>query len=117
MSKIFIKDLRVRCIIGTLPEERKHRQELTINLTVETDLQRAAASDDLSDTVDYSQIERDATAIAEESGFLLIERLAGEIGRTILERYPAVTQITVAIDKPSGAAIARAVGIEMEFTR
>lgn len=116
MDKIIISALRVNTIIGTLPHERLHRQELLIDMEIRTPLGAAALSDDLNDTVNYAEIEERAAAIAEGSSFLLIEALAGAIGRMIME-YPAVAGCTVRINKPRALKYSRCVAVEIDFDR
>ena len=35
-DRIHIRDLEVRCILGILPEERREKQEVVINITLHT---------------------------------------------------------------------------------
>lgn len=116
MDKIFICDLKVNTIIGVYPQERERRQQLTINLELSTDLSAAALSDRLEDTVNYAEIEERVTALVSASHFLLIEGLAGAIGRLLLE-YCAVQSARVRIEKPAAARHARAIAVELEFKR
>ena len=64
MDKIIISDLRLPVIVGTLPEERTRRQEIAIDLELDLDLAAAGRSDDLTDTVDYAEIERRVVELA-----------------------------------------------------
>ena len=83
MDTIFIRDLEVHAIIGTLPEERLAPQKLILNLEIFTDMERAAISDDLRDAVDYSRAEAIVKETAESSSFFLLEALAGELCRIV----------------------------------
>ena len=51
MDRIYIRDLALRCIIGLYPEERKTKQDVIINIVLETDLRAAGKSDSLTDTL------------------------------------------------------------------
>ena len=53
---IYIKDLRVKTIIGIFDWERKVKQEVSIDLEFPFDCKKAAASDSIEDTVDYKSI-------------------------------------------------------------
>jgi dihydroneopterin aldolase len=50
---IYIKDLRVKTIIGIFDWERKVKQEVSIDLEFPFDCKKAAATDSIEDTVDY----------------------------------------------------------------
>lgn len=67
MDRIHIRDLNLRCIIGVYPEERKDRQDITINITLDCTFGRAPATDRLEDTVDYKSITKRIIALVEES--------------------------------------------------
>ena len=84
MDRICIEGISVFALIGTLPHERVRRQKLLIDIEVELDLKKAAATDDLFQSVDYSEIEKRTVAIAENSSFFLLEALAGAIGEMLL---------------------------------
>ncbi|UDQ99208.1 dihydroneopterin aldolase [Lentisphaerota bacterium WC36G] len=112
MDKIFIRDLRLKTIIGTFPHERKAKQEVLINITLECNLQNAMQSDELSDTVNYKQIKLDIKEIVENSQFFLIERLAGAIVDKVL-LTKGVLRCTVTVDKPNALRFSRSVAVEI----
>ena len=47
MDKIFVKDLRVDCIIGILESERVKTQPLLVSMELEKDLKECAKTGDL----------------------------------------------------------------------
>lgn len=51
---IHIQDLRVWAHVGVLEQERLHGQWFSLDLTLLVDLHRAASSDNLAATADYS---------------------------------------------------------------
>ena len=116
MDKIIIRDLRLPVIVGTLPRERERRQEIAIDLELALDLSAAGRSDNLGDTVDYAEIERRVIELAENSSFLLLEALAGAIGRLVLS-FDGVECCRVRITKPRALRIARGVAVEMNFAK
>ncbi|MDA8869027.1 dihydroneopterin aldolase, partial [Pseudomonadales bacterium] len=72
-DKIFVNNLRVQAILGIYPLERERPQEVVISLEIETDCSKAAASKDLTDSLDYATL---ADAVAEltiTGEYLLIE--------------------------------------------
>lgn len=114
MDKIIIRDLKVRTIIGTAPEERIRRQELTLNVELYADFSRAAASDHFHDTFDYSLVERELKSFAEASECQLLEALSQKLASHILALSPLIQGIRLRIEKPAAAAYARWIGIEIE---
>ena len=60
MDRIIIRDLRANVLVGTLERERKYRQAVSATLTLELDLAPAGNGDDLTRSVDYSEIARRA---------------------------------------------------------
>ncbi len=51
-DRILIREIVVSCIIGTNPDERVHKQNVSIDLAIELDLAPAGASDRIEDTLD-----------------------------------------------------------------
>jgi dihydroneopterin aldolase/D-erythro-7,8-dihydroneopterin triphosphate epimerase len=116
MDKIYIRDLSLRCIIGLYPEERKNKQDVIINVTMETDLRAAGKSDALNDTVDYKAIKLAILDFVENSSFKLIESLAEGIAAICL-KDERVQSTTVTIDKPGALRFARSVAVEITRKR
>lgn len=116
MDRIHIRDLSLRCIIGLYPEERKNKQDVIINIVLETDLSSAGKSDLLSDTVDYKAIKLAILDFVENSSFQLIESLAEGIAAICLKDR-RVQGATVTIDKPGALRFARSVAVEITRKR
>jgi D-erythro-7,8-dihydroneopterin triphosphate epimerase len=111
-DKIHIRDLMCRCIVGVYPEERREKQDVTINITMWADYRAACKSDDIADTVDYKSIKKRVIAMVEESSFNLLERLAWAIADICLEN-PRVQRAAVTVDKPGALRFARSVAVEI----
>jgi len=112
MDKIYIRDLALRCIIGIYPEERTNKQDVVINVTMETDLRKAGQSDDLNDTVDYKAVKLEILSLVENSEFKLIESLAERIAEICLNA-DGVQGATVTIDKPGALRFCKSVAVEI----
>ncbi len=115
-DKIYIRDLLCRCIVGIYPDERENKQDVIINIEMACDLSRAAVSDNIDDTVNYKSVKKQIIALVENSGFLLIERMAGEIASLCLA-HEGVRQVRVTVDKPGALRFARSVAVEIVRTR
>ena len=112
MDRFHIRDLALRCIIGIYPEERTNKQDVIINVTMETDLRKAGQSDDLNDTVDYKSVKLAILDLVEKSEFQLIESLAERIAEICLNA-DGVQRATITIDKPGALRFARSVAVDI----
>ncbi len=115
-DKIFIRDLLVRCIIGVNDEERREKQDVIINITLYADLRKACQNDDIDDTVNYKTVKLNVLSMAEQSSFLLIEKLAGEIA-VICLNDPRVMKVKVSVDKPGALRFSRSAAVEIIRSR
>jgi D-erythro-7,8-dihydroneopterin triphosphate epimerase len=116
VDRIIIRDLRARCIIGTNDEERREKQDVTINLALSADLGDAGTSDKMDDTVDYRALKKKILALVESSHFFLVEALAQAVADVCLGE-PKIRTAHVQIEKPSALRFARSVGVRISRTR
>jgi dihydroneopterin aldolase/D-erythro-7,8-dihydroneopterin triphosphate epimerase len=112
MDKIYIRELVLGCIIGCFPEEREAKQDITINLCLETDLRKAGNSDDLNDTVDYKAIKQSIIKMVEASEYALIESIAERTAEICLADKK-VQRVTVTIDKLGCLRFAKSAAVEI----
>lgn len=98
MDTITIKDLGVLCHIGVPDEERAKAQRLLITVEMSGDFSRAAQSDDIAQTINYYDVSQRITQLCATQSFKLIERLADEIARILLNEFGA-EQATVEVKK------------------
>lgn len=115
-NKVHIRDLTLRCIIGIFPEERKDKQDVVINITMECDFGRAAESDRIEDTVDYKSINKRIVKLVEGSSYNLIETLAERVSEICLDNKK-VYRVTVSVDKPGALRFTRSVAVEITRER
>lgn len=109
-----IRDLKIRCIIGTRPIERRQRQTVILNIALGCDLSSAARTDDLADTVNYKDLYDRIKSMARHSRFFLIERLAAAVADICLSDG-RVTSASVTVDKPG--ALPSAAGAAVSIVR
>lgn len=112
LDRIHIRDLLLRCIIGIYDEERREKQDVTINITLYADLRKAGTTDAIDDTVDYKAIKKRVIAMVERSDFFLVERLAERIAELCLESI-RVRRVRVCVAKPGALRFARTVEVEI----
>lgn len=116
MDKLRIIGLAVSARIGIHAWEQQVRQRLSIDLELETDAARTAASDDIADALDYGIISRDVADYVSTSECRLIETLAERIAQRVLAGFP-VAKLRVRVHKPGAVPGARDTSIEIERSR
>jgi 7,8-dihydroneopterin aldolase/epimerase/oxygenase len=85
---------------GTLAAERDLGQPFIVDIDLYLDLRAAGAADDLSKTVDYSEVYRQARAIVEGPPMQLTEAVAEAIATAVLEQHRMIEAIRVRVAKP-----------------
>lgn len=86
---------------GTLAAERDLGQRFVVDVELFCDLGAAGRSDDLSQTVDYSEVHRIARGIVEGGEPVnLTETVAERIATTVLEEQTRVEAVRVRVTKP-----------------
>lgn len=113
MDTIFLRDLRIRTIVGVWEWERRLPQVVSVDLDMAADIRRAAASDELSDTLDYKAVSVRIKDFVAESRFNLIETMAEQIAAIVRDEF-GVPWVRVAVHKPWAIRGARDVGIVIE---
>ena len=98
-DRIELRGLRFTGHHGVLPAERENGQPFVVDVVLEVDTRAAAASDDLSRTVDYADVAARVGTIVTGEPVDLIETLAQRIADACLG--PAeVTAVEVTVHKP-----------------
>ncbi|MEO8443814.1 MAG: dihydroneopterin aldolase [Gammaproteobacteria bacterium] len=113
MDTIFLRDLRIRTIVGIWEWERRMPQIVSIDLDMATDIRRAAGSDQIGDTLDYKAVTRRIKAFVADSRFQLIETMAEQVAGIILAEFD-VPWVRVAVHKPWAIRGSRDVGLVIE---
>lgn len=116
MDRIVIKDLKLRGIIGINADERVNKQDILINVVMFADTRAAAASDSISDAVNYRTITKHIIRHVEASSDFLVEKLVSDIARIVLTEYD-VERVIVRVEKPGALRFAQSVGVEIDRTR
>jgi FolB domain-containing protein len=116
MDKIIIKDLLARGIIGVNSWERELPQDILINIIAMTDTQKAAATDDIADCINYRTLAKKTLAHAETAARITVEALANDIARLCLQES-GVKSVIVRVEKPGAVRFTASVGVEIERSR
>ena len=115
MDLIEIDNLRLRCIIGFSPHERKDRQDVVISLRIGTDMRLSGETDNPDDTFNYRTVTKAIIQHVEESEYALVETLAAAIARICVVDYQA-PYVQVRVHKPGALRFSDSVGVLIERT-
>lgn len=115
MDIIEIDNLRLRCLIGFSPHERKDKQDVVISLRIGADMRQAGKSDNPDDAFNYRTITKAIIGHVEASSYYLVEKLAAEIARICVIDHNA-PYVQVRVHKPGALRFADSVGVVIERT-
>ena len=99
-DRIVLEDMVFHGRHGTLQAEHELGQPFVVSIELRLDLRPAGTSDDLTKTVDYSEVHRMARDIVEGLPVQLTETLAERIAAATLDEHPAVKAVKVKVAKP-----------------
>ena len=115
-DKVYITGLRATAVIGIYDWEREIRQNLRLDLEMQTDVRRAAASEDIADALDYEKISNRVRDFVEQSEFLLVETLAEQLAGLLITEFN-VPWLRLSVHKPGAIEFADDVGVVIERQR
>ena len=113
MDKIFLSELKIDTVIGIFEWERRIRQTVVIDLEMSADIAKAAATDDVADTLNYKSIAKRVQDFVAKSSFQLVETLAEHIAAIIRDEF-SVAWVKVRVNKPGAIRGSKSVGVEIE---
>lgn len=100
MDRIMIEDLQVYAYHGVAQEEKINGQMFMVSLQIGADLEKAAASDDLNNTLSYAAICNDVQMVLQSRKYNLIESAAMRIIEHLFRTYKGIAEIRVLLKKP-----------------
>lgn len=115
-DRIRLRGIRVPARVGVLPGEADREQDLLIDLTAHLDLERASASDDLADTLDYAELAERVAGLVRGRRWNLIESVAGRVAELVLED-DRVRVVQVTVHKPGALSEVEDVSVTVERGR
>ncbi|MDY6891743.1 MAG: dihydroneopterin aldolase [Pseudomonadota bacterium] len=113
MDIVYIRELQVETVIGIYDWERQVRQTVSLDLEMATDIRAAAASEEIDSTLNYKTVAKRLIAFIGQSEFLLVETMAEEVARIVLEEFN-VPWLRLRLSKPGAVRGARDVGVLIE---
>ncbi len=109
MLQISVEDIRVRCIIGVYPRERRRRQPLRIDVLLNYTHEEVMHTDEISAGVDYSLVHQEIRWCAQTGRYQTLEALAYAISQKLSGVFPLIGRQIITIRKPRalpGTAVA-----------
>ena len=116
LDHLVIRGLEIFAHHGVFDFERRDGQIFVIDLDLELDTRGAAASDDLSDTLDYGSLVARVETAAKQDPVDLIETLAQRIADVCLE-YTMVERVEVTVHKPQAPIQATFADVALSINR
>jgi dihydroneopterin aldolase len=115
----FIDGLEVYGHHGVPPEERVLGQRLVFDARLTMGQCRGAHTDEVADTVDYTEVIDVITEVATVETYSLLERLAQVTAETILRKFSLLDEVWVQVTKPHPpvACTLASVGAAVELQR
>ncbi len=116
MDTIFIQHLVLRGIHGAHEHEWLKPQEFVLDINANIDVSTAALSDNLEDTVNWTDLQHIAKNVVDGPKILLIERMAEIIAKHILAHDARITAVSVTVKKTE-ALVCGVPGVTITRTR
>ena len=118
MDYIHLNELEFYGYHGALEEETVLGQRFRANVSLAVDLAEAGVTDDLQKTVNYAEVFEACRSIVEGEPRKLIESVAEEMSRLILERFGAkVRGVRIVLIKPDPPIRGHYASVSVEITR
>jgi dihydroneopterin aldolase len=116
MDIVYLRDLRIECVVGIYDWERRIKQTVYIDLDMAADIRRAAATDRIEDTLDYKAVSKRVQQFVADSRFQLVETMAERVADIVLGEFK-VPWVRVKINKKGAVRAAGDVGVVIERPR
>ena len=97
-AQIELRGLTFFAYHGVLPEERKLGNTFVVELSLDTDISRAAYTDDLNDTVNYAAV-YDVVKREMDIPSQLLEHVCGRIAKALLDEFSSLQRVFVCVVK------------------
>jgi len=113
MDIVYLRDLRIDTVIGIFDWERRTTQTIILDLEMSADIAKAAASDDIKDTLNYKAVAKRLIDFVGNSDFQLVETLAERCAQIIREEFD-VRWVKLTLNKKGAVRGADDVGVMIE---
>ncbi len=97
---LVVRNLALQCALGVSANERAHPQKIYVTCTISGDYSKSMLSDEMKDSVDYTDIVRAIEALVATETFQLIEHLGKRI-TDVVTHLCVGRSIEVEVRKPN----------------
>lgn len=115
MDKIKITGIEFYAYHGVLQSEKEQGQTFSIDCEFTTDT--SLCGDDLSKTVNYSDVICEIVSFSQNNRYDLLEALANNLAKHILLKFPLIKELTLTIHKPHAPIPTKFSDITLTVTR
>lgn len=113
MDLVYIRGLEVETVIGIYDWEREIRQIVNLDLDMGLDIQNAAQTEDVNNTLNYKTVSDRLIDFISQSEFQLVETMAEEIAQLVRGEF-GVKWLRLRLGKPGAVPQADDVGVIIE---
>ncbi len=111
---ISIHQLTLFVRVGCSDEERTFPQRLVIDIEATVDIQKAAQTGELADTVCYISIANETKKLVEHGSWKLLEEFAEETAALLFKKFEQISKLSLCITKQ---VIPDAAGVSLQIRR
>lgn len=94
-----LNDIEVGIFLGVEAEERSEKQEILVSISFDANIEKAAKTDAISDTVDYFEMYSFVKKFPKENEFNLLERFYTELLSALKNTFPKAKNLKLKIKK------------------
>src|SRR5438093_8261430 len=117
-GRILIRGLRCRGRQGPAAADQQQAHDYLVDIEVSVDIADAVARDELAVALDIAEVAACVRAEIARVPRVLLERMAADIARAVLERFHRVTEVRVKVEKPEPDGLdAAAEAVELTIAR
>lgn len=116
MDIIYLHALKIDTVIGIFEWERRVKQAVILDLDMATDIRKAAASDQIADTLDYKAVAKRLIDYVGKNQFQLVETLAERVAEIVLNEF-GISWLRLRVNKKGAVRGAVDVGVIIERSR
>ena len=113
MDRIFLSEMKIETTVGIWEWEKRIKQQVIIDIEMSADIKKAAATDQIEDTLNYKAVAKSVRKLVEESSFQLEETMAEKISELVIGEHN-VSWVRVKVNKPGAIRGSKGVGIIIE---
>ena len=114
--RVIIKDLIIKISVGIHNFEKKKKQRVKFNITINIDQNLIPDDKNLKSIVNYEKVIKIIEKVTKKKHFLLLESLAEEIFSKLFENYK-IKKILIRVEKLDIIKNTSSVGIEIEKSK